>query len=285
MTAKLIDGKKIADEVLSQLKTKITMYLESGKRKPSLAVILVGNEPASELYVQRKQEACEKTQIDSHLFRFNAQINEADLLQQIAVLNQADNIDGILVQLPLPEQINVTKVLNAIDPEKDVDGFHPYNLGLLLQKRPNLRSCTPKGVMHLLQTIEYPCKGCNAVVVGASNTVGRPMVAELLMADATVTVCHRSTKNLIEHIQQADLLIVGIGQAEFVKGEWIKPGAVVIDIGINRKNGAVVGDVEFEAAKANASWMTPVPGGVGPMTVACLLENTVQIYCANISKK
>ena len=276
MTAKLIDGKAIAAEVRQVVKAKIDLRRDSNLRLPGLAVVLVGQDPASEIYVRNKCLACEEAGVISHSHALSADTTEAQLLDLIENLNRDDSIDGILVQFPLPDQINADKVTECIRPDKDVDGFHPYNIGRLAQRRPSLRACTPRGVITLLEHTGETFYGREAVVVGASNIVGRPMNLELLLAGCTVTTCHRFTQNLEEHVARADILVVAVGKPGIVKGSWVKPGATVIDVGINRlEDGHLVGDIEFDSARERAAWITPVPGGVGPMTVATLLENTL----------
>ena len=277
MPAQLIDGKSIAEDVRNQVKSDVENRIKNGKRAPGLAVILVGLDPASQVYVRKKREACAEAGILSKSHDLDENTDQQTLLDLIEELNDDPTIDGILVQLPLPEHIDSTLVLEAIHPDKDVDGFHPYNIGRLAQRMPELRPCTPHGVIHMLETIGEPFKGRHAVVVGASNIVGRPMNLELLLAGATVTVTHRFTKDLASYVSDADILIVAVGKPGIVKGEWVKPGATVIDVGINRlPDGKLTGDVDFEAAAERAAWITPVPGGVGPMTVAMLLRNTLQ---------
>ncbi|NLW03721.1 MAG: bifunctional methylenetetrahydrofolate dehydrogenase/methenyltetrahydrofolate cyclohydrolase FolD [Pseudomonadaceae bacterium] len=284
MSAQLIDGKQIALNLRETIATKINQHLTAGQRNPALAVILVGADPASEVYVRNKHLACEKAAIISHSYSLDANTSQQDLEALIDKLNEAKDIDGILLQLPLPKHLDANPLLERIRPEKDVDGFHPYNLGRLAQRQPLLRPCTPKGIMTLLQGLNLNLKGLKATVVGASNIVGRPMALELLLAGCTVTVTHRFTKDLAAEVAQADILVVGVGIPSLVKGEWIKPGAIVIDVGINRlEDGSLVGDIEFVAANERAAWITPVPGGVGPMTVATLLENTLQAYERNLS--
>jgi methylenetetrahydrofolate dehydrogenase (NADP+)/methenyltetrahydrofolate cyclohydrolase len=276
MAAQRIDGKQIAAELLGKVAKRVEARIARGKRAPGLAVILIGNDPASSVYVGSKRKRCEETGVLSHSHDLPAETTESELLALIDQLNDDPTVDGILVQLPLPEHIHADTVIERIDPAKDVDGFHPYNFGRLAQRRPLLRPCTPRGVMTLLESTGQELAGLDAVVVGASNIVGRPMALELLMARCTVTVCHSKTKDLAAKVAAADLVVAGVGIPEFVKGEWIKPGAIVIDVGINRlDDGRLVGDVEFDAAAERAGWITPVPGGVGPMTVATLLENTV----------
>ena len=277
MVAKIIDGKTIAQQVRQEVAEKVQQRLAAGKRAPGLAVILVGENPASQIYVGSKRRACEEVGFISRSYDLPATTSEAELLELISALNNDAEIDGILVQLPLPAGIDNVKVLEHISPAKDVDGFHPYNVGRLCQRAPTLRPCTPRGIVTLLERYNIDTYGLNAVVVGASNIVGRPMSMELLLAGCTTTVTHRFTKNLRHHIEHADLLVVAVGKPNFIPGEWIKPGAIVIDVGINRlESGKVVGDVEFDAASERASYITPVPGGVGPMTVATLIQNTLQ---------
>ena len=276
MSAKIIDGKAVAADLKQQLKLATAERLAEGKRRPGLAVILIGANPASQVYVGSKRKSCEEIGFKSEAYDLPETATEEELLSLIDKLNQDDDIDGILVQLPLPQHISAETVIERIAPHKDVDGFHPYNIGRLAQRNPQLSPCTPKGVITLLRTTGVDLKGLEAVVVGASNIVGRPMALELLLAGCTTTVCHRWTNNLEEQVRRADLLVVAVGKAGFIPGEWIKQGAIVIDVGINRlENGKLTGDVEFEKAKEKASWITPVPGGVGPMTVATLLENTL----------
>ena len=276
MPAQIIDGKTIAANLREQTRIAVQQRIEQGQRAPGLVVILVGADTASQVYVRKKREACEEVGFVSRSYDLDAQTPEDTLLQLIGKLNDDDSIDGILVQLPLPGHIDSTRVLEAIHPDKDVDGFHPYNVGRLMQRIPVLRPCTPYGIIHMLETIGEPFKGRHAVIVGASNIVGRPMGLELLLAGATVTTTHRFTRDLASYIAMADLLVVAVGKPNFVKGEWIKPGATVIDVGVNRlENGKLTGDVEFESAAERAAWITPVPGGVGPMTVAMLLHNTL----------
>jgi methylenetetrahydrofolate dehydrogenase (NADP+)/methenyltetrahydrofolate cyclohydrolase len=277
MTAKLIDGKAIAADVRQSVKQRIDERQRKKLRVPGLAVVLVGADPASEIYVRNKRKACEEAGVISRFHDLPAETSEQELLDLIDRLNADPVIDGILVQFPLPEHIDADKVTERILPDKDVDGFHPYNIGRLALRRPSLRSCTPRGVITLLEHIDEPFYGRMAVVVGASNIVGRPMSLELLLAGCTVTTCHRFTRDLEYHVAQADILVVAVGKPGIVAGQWVKPGATVIDIGINRlADGTIAGDIgEFETARARAAWITPVPGGVGPMTVATLLENTL----------
>jgi methylenetetrahydrofolate dehydrogenase (NADP+)/methenyltetrahydrofolate cyclohydrolase len=275
MTAQLIDGRGLAAEVKNQVRGRIEVALARGRRRPGLAVVKVGNDPASEVYVRNKRRACDEVGIRSVAYDLPASTSETALLALIDELNRDPEIDGILVQLPLPSQIQQTAVIERIDPMKDVDGFHPYNVGRLAQRIPVMRPCTPYGVIKLLEQIGVPFKGQHAVVVGASNIVGRPMSLELLLMGVTTTVCHRFTVGLESYVRQADILVVAAGKPGLVPGEWIKPGSVVIDVGMNRlENGHLVGDVQFDAARERAGWITPVPGGVGPMTVAMLMYNT-----------
>ncbi|MEG3134775.1 bifunctional methylenetetrahydrofolate dehydrogenase/methenyltetrahydrofolate cyclohydrolase FolD [Rouxiella sp. T17] len=277
MVAKIIDGKTIAQQVRSEVAEKVKQRLAQGKRAPGLAVVLVGENPASQIYVASKRKACDEVGFLSRSYDLPATTTEAELLAVIDQLNNDDAIDGILVQLPLPAGIDNVKVLENIHPDKDVDGFHPYNVGRLCQRAPKLRPCTPRGIITLLERYDIDTFGLNAVVIGASNIVGRPMSMELLLAGCTTTVTHRFTKNLRHHVENADLVVVAVGKPGFIPGEWIKPGAIVIDVGINRlESGKVVGDVEFDTASERASFITPVPGGVGPMTVATLIQNTLQ---------
>lgn len=276
MSAKIIDGKAVATALKQRLKLATEQRLAKGKRRPGLAVILIGSNPASQVYVGSKRSSCEEVGFKSEAFDLPETTTEVELLALIDKLNNDDEIDGILVQLPLPEHINTEAVIERIVPHKDVDGFHPYNIGRLAQRNPQLRPCTPKGVITLLRTTGLDLKGMEAIVVGASNIVGRPMALELLIEGCTTTVCHRWTKDLEAQVRRADILVVAVGKPNFIKGEWIKEGAIVIDVGINRlDNGKLTGDVEFDVAKEKAGWITPVPGGVGPMTVATLLENTL----------
>ncbi|QQG29812.1 bifunctional methylenetetrahydrofolate dehydrogenase/methenyltetrahydrofolate cyclohydrolase FolD [Pectobacterium carotovorum] len=277
MAAKIIDGKTIAQQVKDEVAARVTQRLAEGKRAPGLAVVLVGENPASQIYVASKRKVCEEVGFISRSYDLPITTTESELLALIDQLNADQTIDGILVQLPLPEGIDNTKVIERIAPSKDVDGFHPYNVGRLCQRAPMLRACTPRGIITLLERYNIDTFGLNAVVVGASNIVGRPMSLELLLAGCTTTVTHRFTKNLRHHIENADLLVVAVGKPGFIPGEWIKPGAIVLDVGINRlESGKVVGDVEFETAQERASYISPVPGGVGPMTVATLIQNTLQ---------
>lgn len=280
MTAKILDGKKVASEIRQQVAKQIQQRIAKNLRAPGLAVVLVGQDPASQVYVRNKRKACEEVGVTSFSHDLPATTSQVELIQLIEKLNADPKVDGILLQLPLPKSIDTNLILEKIHPDKDVDGFHPYNLGRLAQKRPLLRPCTPYGIIKLLEHSGIDVKGMNAVVVGASNIVGRPMALELLLAKATTTVCHSATKDLAQYIKNTDLLIVATGKRGIVKSEWIKPGAIVIDVGMNRSdNGSLVGDIDFNTAKEIAGWITPVPGGVGPMTVAMLMENT--LFAAN----
>ena len=276
MTALLIDGKTIAATIRQQIAGSVAERTRQGLRAPGLAVILVGMDPASQVYVAHKRKDCEEVGFVSKAYDLPAETSQADLLALIDQLNEDPVVDGILVQLPLPKHLDSSLLLERIRPDKDVDGFHPYNIGRLAQRMPLLRPCTPKGIMALLESTGVDLHGLHAVVVGASNIVGRPMALELLLAGCTTTITHRFTKDLAEHVARADIVVVATGITGLVKGEWIKQGAIVIDVGINRQaDGKLMGDVEFEPASQRAGWITPVPGGVGPMTRACLLENTL----------
>ena len=276
MTAQIIDGKAIAENLLNDIKVKIDARIAAGKRAPCLAVVLVGADPASAIYVGRKRKACEKIGIRSISHELPASTSEADLLALVDSLNNDGTVDGILVQSPLPPQIDEERLIERISVDKDVDGFHPFNIGRLAIRQPTLRSCTPFGVIKMLQAANIDLIGLDATIVGVSNHVGRPMALELLLAGCTITSCHRHTKDLEGKVKQADLVVVAAGKAGLVPGSWIKPGAIVVDIGINRlADGTICGDVDFNAAKARASYITPVPGGVGPMTVSTLMENTL----------
>jgi len=279
MPAQILNGKPIAKKIKEQLAERIQRHTQQGRRAPGLAVILIGDDSASAIYVERKSQACQEIGIVSKIFRVEPLISQTELLKLLQTLNQDPCIDGILVQLPLPPHIDTQAVVEYIHPAKDVDGFHPYNLGRLAQKRPLLRPCTPAGIMELLKFTGRPLKGLNATVVGVSNIVGRPMLLELLMAGCTVTASHRFTQDLKSTTQNADLLVIAAGSPALIKGDWIKTNAIVVDVGMNRlDNGTLVGDLEFEEAKKQAAWITPVPGGVGPMTVATLLSNTLYAY-------
>jgi methylenetetrahydrofolate dehydrogenase (NADP+) / methenyltetrahydrofolate cyclohydrolase len=276
MTAKLIDGKAIATGIRHSVRARVDERRRQQLRIPGLAVILVGSDPASEIYVRNKRKACVEAGVLSTSYDLALQTTEQELLGLIDELNEDPAVDGILVQFPLPGHIDPDKVTERILPDKDVDGFHPYNIGRLALRRPSLRSCTPRGIISLLEHTGEPFYGRRAVVVGASNIVGRPMTLELLLAGCTVTTCHRFTQDLPALVGTADILIAAVGKPGIVSGEWVKAGATVIDVGINRlEDGSIAGDIGFEEARKRADWITPVPGGVGPMTVATLLENTL----------
>ena len=276
MTANIIDGKFLAKQIRDDIANKVKQRIEKGLSVPGLAVVQVGSDPASKIYVRNKQKACDDVGFASFSYDFPTSTTE-ELLTLIDKLNQRDDVHGILVQLPLPDNIDKTKVLERIHPSKDVDGFHPYNIGHLLQRDPLLRPCTPYGVVKMLESTRINLAGLNATVVGASSIVGRPMALELLLLGCTTTITHSRTVDLAKHVSNADIVVAGVGIANYVKGEWIKPGAIVIDVGINRlPDGKLAGDVEFETAVERAGWITPVPGGVGPMTVAMLMSNTLE---------
>ena len=285
MAAQILDGKAIAADIKAHLKSEVEALVAAGKRRPGLAVILVGDNPASQVYVRNKRSSCEQAGFLSELIELPESTTLEELLSRIDSLNNDDAIDGILVQLPLPAHIDEHAVIEHIAIEKDVDGFHPYNVGRLVLRTPLLRPCTPRGVMTMLERTGQDLVGKDAVIIGQSNIVGRPMALELLAARCTITVCHSKTKDLEEKVRNADILVAAVGVPRFVPGEWIKPGALVIDVGINRlDDGTLCGDVDFDSAKENADWITPVPGGVGPMTVATLLENTFQAYKYRMAK-
>jgi methylenetetrahydrofolate dehydrogenase (NADP+)/methenyltetrahydrofolate cyclohydrolase len=277
MPGQIIDGKAIAADIRREVREASDRLAAQGKRRPGLAVVLVGDDPASHVYVRNKRAACEECGFVSVSHDLPHSATQTELLSLIERLNADDAIDGILVQVPLPDHIDERAVIEAIAPAKDVDGFHPYNVGRLALRNPLMRPCTPYGVIRLLERCGINPKGMHSVVVGASNLVGRPMALELLLAGATVTVCHRFTQDLRAHVESAELLIVAVGRPGLIPGEWIKPGAVVVDVGINRMpDGKLCGDVQFDVALERASWITPVPGGVGPMTVAILMKNTLE---------
>ena len=283
MTAKIIDGKKIAQETISDIKEAISKTKTEGTNPPGLAVIQIGENPVSKIYVRNKRIACDQVGMQSFNYDLPETTSEKELIELVALLNKNPEVNGILVQLPLPDHINETKIIETIDPIKDVDGFHPYTIGRLMQRIPILRPCTAIGVITMLDYIGVDAVGKNAVIVGASNLVGRPLALELLLRGATTTVCHRFTKNLENFVSQAEILAVAVGKPNIIPGNWIKKGAVVIDIGISRDtNGKITGDVEFDVAKKRASWISPVPGGVGPMTVAMLLKNTLVASTLNL---
>ena len=277
MPGTIIDGKAIATDIRREVREESDRLAARGKRRPGLAVVLVGDDPASSIYVRNKRAACEECGFVSVSHDLPHSATQTELVHLIERLNSEPTIDGILVQVPLPQHIDERAVIEAISPDKDVDGFHPYNVGRLALRHPLMRPCTPLGVIRMLDRCGLSTKGLHAIVVGASNLVGRPMALELLLDGATVTVCHRFTKGLREHVERADLLVVAVGKPGLIPGEWVKPGAIVVDVGINRMpDGKLVGDVQFEAARERASWITPVPGGVGPMTVAILMKNTLE---------
>ena len=277
MTAQIIDGKAVSVKCLDKIAAEVENRKAQNKRPPCLAVILVGDNPASHVYVRNKKNACEKVGFRSLSYEKSADFSEAELLALIDELNNDETVDGILVQLPVPPHIDSQKIIERIRPDKDVDGFHPYNIGRLAVKMPLMRPCTPKGVMTMLSEYGIDVKGKNVTIVGQSNIVGRPQALEMLMNRATITVCHTATKDLPAEVKRADIVVAAVGRPNCIKGEWIKDGAVVIDVGINRlDNGKLCGDVEFETAREKASYITPVPGGVGPMTIASLLENTLE---------
>lgn len=277
----IINGKKIAQDLRKDIATQVALF----DRKPGLAVILVGDDPASSVYVRNKDNACKEVGFYSKKINKSSDITQAALLAEVERLNNNDKVDGILVQLPLPKNLDANQVIETIDPAKDVDGFHSENIGKLIQNKSYLRPCTPKGIMTMLATIGVGLVGKNCVVVGSSNIVGRPMAMELLNAQATVMICNSKTQDLPKKLKQADIVVVAIGIPKMIQGEWIKQDAIVIDVGINRlDNGSLVGDVDFDTVKKVASWITPVPGGVGPMTIATLLENILTAYKARETK-
>ncbi len=278
MTDKVIvmDGKAVGAKVREEVRVRAAAYTQARGRPPGLAVVQVGSVAASSVYVRSKRKGCEEAGIASFAYDLPATVSRQELLELVHRLNADDRVDGILMQLPLPDGINATEIMDAIDPKKDVDGFHPHNTGLLAQKRPGLRPCTPYGVIRLAQEYGIALRGLRATVVGASNIVGRPMALELLLAGATVTVCHTGTKDLRAEVERAELVVAAVGRPGFVPGEWIREGAAVFDVGINRMpDGRLVGDVDYAPAAARAGWITPVPGGIGPMTIAMLLSNTL----------
>ncbi len=276
MSAQIIDGKAVAEALRENIRGRVEKRLSRQRRCPGLAVILTGEDPASQIYVHNKKLACEQAGIESFEFKKPAETTEAELLDLIVQLNADVQVDGILVQLPLPEHIDTDKVIETISPDKDVDGFHPYNIGRLAAGKPTYRPCTPQGIIRLLESTGINLAGMDAVIVGRSNIVGRPMMLELLAKDCTPTICHSRTKDLAGRVRSADIVVAAVGKPDFIQGDWIKPGAIVIDVGINRlKNGCLTGDIDFESARKNAGRITPVPGGVGPMTIACLLQNTL----------
>lgn len=283
MTARILDGKAISARLRREMQAQTTRLAATHGRPPGLAVILVGEDAASMVYVRNKKRACHEIGIHSIAHALPADTSQQHLLGLISELNSDAHVDGILVQLPLPDHIDAEAVIEAIDPDKDVDGFHPYNIGRLAARIPSLRPCTPYGCMRLIHETGMDTYGAEAVIVGASNIVGRPMALELLLAGATVTVTHKFTRDLAPHIERADIVVAAAGRPGLIKGEWIKPGAVVLDVGISRTDdGRLAGDVEFDAARERAGWITPVPGGVGPMTITMLLANTIQAFCSHM---
>jgi len=277
MSASLIDGKVVSSLRRDILKEHVREFLKKAHRAPGLAVVLIGNDPASTVYVANKRKACDEVGISSHSFDLPEETTQEELLKLIDDLNHFDHIDGILIQLPLPKHINERVVIEHIKPEKDVDGFHPYNLGRLAQRNPLLRPCTPLGVMHLLNHYQIDVKRKHALVIGASNIVGRPMSFELLLAGATVTIAHKFTQQLEKLVHIADLVIVATGKMDVLDTEWLRKDHIIIDVGIHRlADGSIRGDVDFKSAVNKVSWITPVPGGVGPMTIVTLLENTLK---------
>lgn len=282
MTASLLDGKHVAGTIRKQIKAKALMRSRQGFKRPGLAVILLGDDNASKIYVSNKHKACQDVGFNSYAYNLSAQTREAELLKLIDELNAQDTIDGILVQLPLPSHISTSAVLERIDPAKDVDGFHPYNLGSLAQGNPRLRPCTPYGILQLLNSYQLPLSGQHAVIVGASNIVGRPMALEFLQAKATVSICHRHTKKLESHIRMADIIVIATGVLDVINTDWLHKNQVVVDVGIHRRqDGSIRGDVDFFKAQDKVAWLTPVPGGVGPMTVTALLQNTLAAAIQN----
>jgi methylenetetrahydrofolate dehydrogenase (NADP+)/methenyltetrahydrofolate cyclohydrolase len=276
-TARLIDGKAIAREVKNEVRAAVDRMIAAGRRPPGLAVVMVGDNPASAVYVRNKRSACLECGIRSVAIDLPQSTSEIELLTRIDELNADESIDGILVQLPVPEHIRQTEIVERLDPRKDVDGFHPYNIGRLAERNPLIRPCTPYGVVRMLDHIGVAVKGLHCVIVGASNSVGRPMSLELLLMGATTTVTHRFTSDLEHHVREAEVLVAAAGKPGLIRGEWIREGAVVVDVGINRlDDGKLCGDVDFASAAQRASWISPVPGGVGPMTVAMLMKNTLE---------
>jgi methylenetetrahydrofolate dehydrogenase (NADP+) / methenyltetrahydrofolate cyclohydrolase len=282
-TAKILDGKALSERMRESMHSDVAAMTEKHGRAPGLAVILIGDDPASHVYVKNKELACEKAGIVSFAHRLPAETTQQHILGLIGELNRDPLVDGILVQLPAPAHIDSEAIITAIDPGKDVDGFHPQNIGALTARIPNLRPCTPYGCMKLLEETGINLRGQECLVVGASNMVGRPMALELLLAGATVTITHRFSRGLQEHVERADIVVAAAGKQGLIKGEWIKPGAIVIDVGIHRKeDGKLTGDVDFEEAAKRAAWITPVPGGVGPMTITMLLHNTITAFRTHV---
>lgn len=280
--AKILDGKAVAAKVRAEVAARAAAFTAAKGRPPGLAVVQVGANPASSVYVRNKRKACEETGIRSLAFDLPETVTRSELLALVHELNANPEVDGILMQLPLPPGLDANEIMDAIDPKKDVDGFHPQNTGLLAQKRPRLRPCTPFGVIRLAKEYGIALRGLRATVVGASNIVGRPMALELLLAGATTTVCHTGTRDLRAEVERAELVVAAVGKPGFVAGEWIREGAAVFDVGINRtESGKLVGDVEYAPAAMRAGWITPVPGGIGPMTIAMLLSNTLDAATAS----
>jgi len=277
MAAQIIDGKAVAERLTAEVRAKVSERVAAGRSAPGLAVVLVGENAASQVYVRNKRKTTDGVGMQSFAYDLPGDVSEPELLALVDRLNGDPSVSGILVQLPLPAQINVERVIERIDPRKDIDGFHPYNIGRLVVKLPTLRPCTPYGCMRLLAETGETLAGKHAVIIGQSNIVGRPMALELLMTRCTVTICHSATRDLPGVARQADIVVAAVGRPNFVQGDWIKDGAIVVDVGINRNaDGKLVGDVDFAAARERASWITPVPGGVGPMTIAMLLANTLR---------
>jgi methylenetetrahydrofolate dehydrogenase (NADP+)/methenyltetrahydrofolate cyclohydrolase len=276
MPARILDGKSLAAQVRAGVKEQVSRLAQRGIR-PGLAVVLAGEDPASKVYVRNKVRACEQTGVASQLFEYPPSVSETELLGRIEALNEDPAVHGILVQLPLPEQVDALRVLDSVSPAKDVDGFHDVNLGALVAGKPGIVPCTPAGVMRLLEHAGVPLAGRRAVVIGRSNIVGKPLALLLLRKDATVTICHSKSRNLPEITKEADILVAAIGRAKLVGAAMVKPGACVVDVGVNRlADGTLAGDVDFEPVSEIAGWITPVPGGVGPMTIAMLLENCLR---------
>jgi len=279
-----LSGRALSDHIKTNLKKSIQAMQTQGRRLPKLVMILLGDSFASVIYVRNKAEACKKIGMASQIIHLPYTYSESNLLQLIHKLNEDESIDGILIQLPLPDTICVAKLLDRVNPLKDVDGFHPLNMGLLAQGRPFFRACTPQGIMRLLETLPNRLKGMHAVIVGASDIVGKPMMLELLKAGCTVTICHIATRDLAYHVAQADLLVSAVGKVNVIQSKWIKEGAIVVDAGINRTEAGITGDIDFNTAKKKAYAITPVPGGVGPMTVAMLLENAWKSYQSRMDR-
>jgi methylenetetrahydrofolate dehydrogenase (NADP+)/methenyltetrahydrofolate cyclohydrolase len=282
-SARILDGNEVSSAIIAEVRESIEAHVEAGGRRPGLAVVLVGKDPASSIYVRAKRKDCERSGILARDFDLDVSTSQEELLDLIDDLNRDPHIDGILVQLPLPAQIDETAVTNRINADKDVDGFHAFNVGKLALRQPGLRPCTPRGVMALLHYYGIANMSMHAVIVGASNIVGRPMALELLVYGSTVTVAHRFTQDLERHVRGADLLISAIGKPGIIDSEWISPGTIVVDVGINRlPNGKLVGDIDFDKAAERASWISPVPGGVGPMTRSMLMLNTAEAAGLNV---